>query len=118
MSPYAAVENSIQNEKVLDVNDVPLIEKTGELLSNMHIVLVTKALKSLRENVFQRKENLAVKGILISKTWGIISCEMCMPVVGLHTRAAQPHVDVKFSCTTPHPSVDSLCIALRKLLPS
>jgi len=49
MSPYAAVENSNQNKKVLDVNGVPLIEKTGELLSNIHIVLVKKVLKRLRE---------------------------------------------------------------------
>jgi len=42
-----------------------------------------------------------------------------MLVVGLCTEAPsdQPHVDVKFSGTTPGPSVDSLCITLRKLLP-
>jgi len=31
MSPYATVENSIQSEKVLYVDKVPLIDKTGKL---------------------------------------------------------------------------------------
>ena len=71
MSPYAAVEDSVQIEKVLYIGEVPLIDKIGELLSNMHIVLVKKAFKRLTENVFQTTDSLTLEGMLISKNWGM-----------------------------------------------
>lgn len=50
MEVQGMVENLIRNKGYILENDVPVIHKTGELLANMHIVLVKKILTLLKKN--------------------------------------------------------------------
>ena len=62
-------------------DDVPVIHKTGELLANMHIVLVKKVLRIMKKEKLTSSVSLSVHGILLVRQQGTMLCSMKMPVV-------------------------------------
>ena len=68
-SDYAAIENSVSSrEAVTTHGDIFLLQKTGELLSNMHILLAKKMLKmTLGKSSEEGNATLAMKGMLLCK---------------------------------------------------
>ena len=61
-SDFAAIETSIKDEVFDKVNhDSYMVEKAGELLVNMHVILVNKVFKR-NDNGLPLESNLTVKG--------------------------------------------------------
>ena len=81
-SDVATLENSTKIESRYEDKrlKMTILEKTGELLSNMHILLVKKMVKRLE---LMEIPNLEVSGILISRPTGIVICSYEMPIVEL-----------------------------------
>lgn len=64
---------------------MPVVRKTGELLANLHIVLVKDCLKLLNEKKLMtsshRSRELVMHGLLLIRLQGAVICSLKMPVV-------------------------------------
>jgi len=78
---YGIVEDSIKNEPYIDKGDVTVVQKVGELLSNMHVVLFKKMLTQSRKK--DDVNSFTVHGMLLTRQEGLMLCKLEMPVVDL-----------------------------------
>ena len=110
------LENSVQIEGKFRDNrlNMTILEKSGELIANMHIMLVNKMLKVKRLKSMN-VQNLEVVGILISRPSGIVLCRYEMPVLkleDLHTRRnAKLTLQSKVNSILP----ENICVSIRDL---
>ena len=79
---YGMIENSIRNEGYVLENGVPVVRNTGELLANIHIVLVKRFLKLLKKKE-KFTGSLVVYGLLLVRSQGALLCSMKIPVVNV-----------------------------------
>ena len=82
-----------------------VLEKVGELVSNMHILLVKKALKQLSMPV-DMPTNLIMKGALLSRGVGTGTCIYDMPFVTIEADEIQiesAKVQIETSLNSPLP---------------
>ena len=110
----ATLENSVKVEgKFKDiVLDRVILEKSGELLSNMHISLVDKMLKSKRL-LDMDIEKLEIAGILISRPSGISLFTYEMPVLkaeDLSTRNSYAKLALQTNLNWVFP--ENICVAV------
>ena len=112
-----SVEDSVKVEGKFRDNrlNMVILEKCGELLGNMHIMLVNKMLKTKRLKSKDVKK-LEIVGMLVSRPSGIVLCRYEMPVLrseDLHTgRNAKLMLKSKVSPILP----GNICVSLRVLL--
>ncbi|XP_065900870.1 uncharacterized protein [Dysidea avara] len=122
----ATVENSVQvegkfkeDEKFMDpLLRKVILEKSGELLANMHISLVDKMLKEKRL-LDMNIEKLKIAGILISRPSGISLFTYEMPVVkaeDLSTRSRESFAKLTLQTKLNSIIPENICVAVRKLL--
>ena len=123
-STVAALENSVKVEGKHKTDDRfkdnllgrLMLEKSGELLSNMHIALVNKMLKEERL-IDMNIEKLEISGILISRPSGISVFMYEMPVIkaeDLPTRRNNATLKLQTNLNSVLP--ESICVAMQKLL--
>ncbi|XP_065920938.1 uncharacterized protein [Dysidea avara] len=111
------VEDSIKVEgKYKDrCLNMTILEKCGELLANMHIVLVDKMLKAKRLHDVHL-ETIKVDGILLSRPSGIVICKYVMPVIWFGessiTRNSELTLESKITPILP----ENICVSMRRLL--
>ena len=109
------VEDSVQIEgKFKDQRlNMTILEKTGELIANMHIMLVDKMLKAKRIKDLSL-QSLTVDGILISRSSGICTCKYVMPVLwfGEYPTTAKLTLQSKLTPVLP----ENICVSIRALL--
>ena len=75
----AILENSTKCEGKARYNDTIVIQKVGELIANLHILLVKKALKRIRKGTSMNTRDVSMVGLLISRPTGIVFCKYIMP---------------------------------------
>ena len=111
------IENSIKIESYVLVQGVSVAKKTGELLANMHIVVVKRFLKLLQKKVTLTS---SMYGLLLARRQGTVLCSMTMPVVDVSQLQPEsntcPTLSIKIeSCLgglTPH----SVCTSITQLI--
>lgn len=110
-----AVEDSVQIEgKFKDLRlNMTILEKTGELIANMHIMLVDKMLKANRIGDFSL-QSLTVDGILISRSSGITICKYVMPVQWFGEGPTTAELTLQSKVTPVLP--ENICVSIRALL--
>jgi len=105
-----AIENTITSDSTSRTKP-RVLEKLGELLSNMHIILVKKALKQLKNPT-----GLELKGAVISRAIGTVHCKYLMPFVNIEVdtqmNSAQVIIETDRNPTTP----SSVCVFLHHLI--
>ena len=75
----AILENSTKCEGKARYNDTIVIQKVGELIANLHILLVKKALKRICKGTIMNTRDVSMVGLLISRPTGIVFCKYIMP---------------------------------------
>ena len=109
------VEDSVQIEgKFKDQRlNMTILEKTGELIANMHIMLVDKMLKAKRIKDFSL-QSLTVDGILISRSCGRTICKYVMPVQWFGEGSTTAELTLQSKVTPILP--ENICVSIRALL--
>ena len=112
------IENSIQNERYVLENGVPVVHKTGELLANMHIMLVRDIVNLLKEKRLTTSScercELVMHGLLLIRSEGALLCTMKMPVVDVVRHLSQFATAMAFSTTIA--DIPTLSITLESSL--
>ena len=113
------VENSLVSTS--RSKDPIVLQKVGELLSNMHILLLKKALKRLKEqsNGIATNLNVKLKGAVVSRGFGTATCIYEIPFLNIEDhRIIDPHelasVEIQNDINVPLPDV--LCSFFQSLL--
>jgi len=96
-----------------------VVQKAGELLSNMHVALVNQFLKALRKK--NEISTLTVHGMLLVRKEGAMICKLEMPVVDVSCHFTSELVDHLTLSITLESSMgglthDIVCITTRYLL--
>ena len=126
----AIVENALvstvkSKDSGSEVKDPTVLEKVGELLSNIHILFVKKALKRLKKQSMgiQTDLNLKLKGAVVSRGYGVATCTYEMPFLNAehYKDDVIPHKDlasiqIQSEINVPLPTL--LCALFQKLITS
>lgn len=75
----STLENSVRDETIAVYKDTTVLQKTGELLGNMHTILVKKMLKRLFHNV--QEDQLSLLGMLLSRPSGAVACKYTVQII-------------------------------------
>lgn len=75
----AILENSTKSEGKAWHNNTIVLQKAGELIANLHILLVKKALKRICKGAIMDTQDVSVVGLLISRPTGIVFCKYIIP---------------------------------------
>ena len=112
-SDIAIVENKHKTSDTVMINRVVLPREVGEVLANLHSLLVKKTLNKLTKgNAFDVDDDkMVTKGIFVSKELGVCHCLLMIPIVTIGdgtVRNTSQKVDVT-SYMYGHLDCRSLC---------
>lgn len=114
---YCATENALTKKPgTVKSRGQQVLQKVGELLANMHTILIQKALKRFDRDPQLQPEQLMLKGLLLCKPWGTIFCTFTMPFVEAVSDASESSYKLSMSIIYGEPTSDSLYMTINKLL--
>ena len=102
--------------KIKGDQDIVVFEKTGELLSNLHIRLVKRMIKNVTRNTSDQIGELSGKGMLVCKNYGIVISKLVIPVIEIGITSDQVSAKLHVEWDYHRPNPDTLCCWLQHLL--